>query len=634
MEVLYIEDNTLDRLAFERAIHQSYLPIHFTCAETLHEGRARIRSGDYDIIFVDLRLPDGSALDLIKELGNSGSDIVVLTGVSDISTAVQAIKCGAYDYIVKDVSREYLHTLPEYIKSLIKTRVPQFSENQSLEAAGSVSSVSPMGILIRDPGSGDILYYNSRFAKRGSLPPFCGTRISGQQCIDILNRMCSEYGLHSPTFLQDMTPGVDVIRSIHTSPDGNQVSLFSAFFSDPESGLRQILFFFDDGYDPLTASSDSLAVLASGIAHEMNNMLTSILGDLSLARQLIDPGGDYETSSFIRAEQAVFHGKDIACRLLTYADGGFPVVQRVPVRFLIQETLAFLNKGKSEIQVTIPDNTPALLVDPDLIKTTLRAVLMNAVEASAPVGSPIHIEVFGEEWMQAYERGKDEQFVRIEIRDQGSGMGPLIRNCAFKPFFTTKEGHLGLGLTSAKSIVSRHRGTITLSSPTDGGTVVCISLPVAPLLPRSLHVSSSREGKDSRRSEGTRVLVMDDEPGIREILELTFQKEGFHVDAFSCGEDAVKAVSEAYECLNPYQVAILDLNIPGGMGGKEAILEIKKICPSTLAIVSSGYSGESVSSRYAEYGFDASLPKPYNPKDMVHLVLSLITDYYENKKSE
>lgn len=123
MQVLYIEDSSLDRMAFERVVRKSYLPIQYTCAETLTEGLNQIRSGNFDVIIADLRLPDGSALDLLSQVGNSGLAIIILTGVSDVQTAVRAIKNGASDYIVKDPSREYLTTLPGHLENIIRARI-------------------------------------------------------------------------------------------------------------------------------------------------------------------------------------------------------------------------------------------------------------------------------------------------------------------------------------------------------------------------------------------------------------------------------------------------------------------------------------------------------------------------------
>jgi len=154
MQVLYIEDSYHDRMAFERAMSKSSLPIHYTCAGSLHEGITCIQSGNFDVILADLKLPDGSALELLEDFGHSDLVIIILTGVSDIRTAVLAMKGGAYDYIVKDVASEYLSTLPDYLKKITKHRYNQIQVDTTHNSSQYVSDEIKLGYLIRDVKTG------------------------------------------------------------------------------------------------------------------------------------------------------------------------------------------------------------------------------------------------------------------------------------------------------------------------------------------------------------------------------------------------------------------------------------------------------------------------------------------------
>lgn len=636
MQVLYIEDNSLDRIAFERVIQNSYLSVHYDSAETLRDGLLLIRSGEFDVIFVDLRLPDGSALDLLRELGDCDSIIVVLTGVSDVTTAVQAIKSGAYDYIVKDVSREYLVNLPDYLEKISNTLIsPRFEEIlHGISSSSRTASLS--GIVIRNIENHEILYYNSWIASHSQIKLFTDILKAGRDSFPVWERICSAFRLPPDITSPDGSKLGEIIRHRCDLPGGDRMIVFSAMIPDGNFGFKQLILWFknsvdihDPGNRSRSANSDSLSVLASGIAHEMNNVLTSILGEVSLARQFDPSDAGSREPCFDRTDLAILYGKDIACRLLTYADGGYPMVKQVILKDLIQEALSLYHQRENPIVVDIPDDLPYLLIDPDLMRTAMRAVITNAMEASG--SSPIYIRAHLSTCHSEPGLDLSVSYILVDIRDEGSGFGANERICAFNPFFTTKEGHLGLGLSSAKSIVQKHLGEIQILDTPDAGSLIRLSLPIA-YSPLSLQSSENKE--DRGRSSGTRVLVMDDEPGIREILQLILQKEGFEVDVFSRGEDAVQAVFDAYESLNPYQVVILDMVIPGGMGGKEAVLEIKKIHPSTIAIVSSGYSDDNVSSRYSDYGFQASLPKPYHPKEMINLVFLLLTEYYTSKYTD
>lgn len=634
MQVLYIEDNSLDRMAFERVIQSSILPVQYSSVESLNEGISRIRSGTYDIIFADLRLPDGSALDLLKEIGKTDSIIIILTGVSDIHTAVEAIKRGAYDYIVKDVSREYLQKIPDYLEMVIKNRSDSLHQGASDEISSTTEGTSPLGIMVRDPATDTIIYYNSRFAYHCEISPF-RDGMSRADHLRIWEYVCSEYGITSEFLSLSHHAQGGYTTYVHPSPEELHPPLYSFLLAASDGGIRQVLLMYEEGPVPGTISAafsannqDSLPILAGGIAHEMNNMLTAILGEISLVRpHLLSDGSGMVC--FDRTEQAILHGKDIATRLLTYADGGHPVVQPVHLRKILLDALSLHTGGEGDVIIDLPDELPPLLVDPDLIRTALRAVIMNAVEASASTLSPVYITA---RLSPIPGKGQDlTPGLVIDVRDDGTGVGSFARARAFHPFFTTKEGHLGLGLTSAKSIIDRHGGLIDVISSRGEGTVVRLHLPVDP---DYIVVSADdvQPAKNREKPEGIRVLVMDDEPGIREIIQVILEKEGFQVDIFSRGEDVIPAVFEAYESLSPYQIAILDLNIPGGMGGKEAVREIARLSPSTLNIVSSGYSDDNLNARYREYGFHASLPKPYYPRDLVSLVFSLLDTHFKDKK--
>ncbi|MDD1728970.1 MAG: response regulator, partial [Methanospirillum sp.] len=552
------------------------------------------------------------------------------TGVSDVHTAVQAIKSGACDYIIKDVSREYLTTLPDHLETIIKARIDTAREQLIGSMCRYSTDTSPVGVFIRDFLTGEPLFFNSRFASRFGLPPYREFVKASLDYAGIWDTLCLKYGIPVDQINQARHEAGEIIRHDISLPDGHNIPLYSTITgSDGNRVIRQFLFFFDTINESLsgnrqnTESTDSLSVLAGGIAHEMNNIFTSILCDVSLARELAPYESDLKNTCFDHAEKAIQYGKDVASRLLTYADGGHPLKTVISLQDLLADLLPLHHQKDASIIMEIPDDIALLEVDPDLMRTALRALVMNAVEASGD--SPVHIIASNQE---RYCKGRESEsaFIKIEIHDAGDGVSPELGAKVFDPFFTTKEGHLGLGLTSAWSIIDRHDSSIELHHGKTGGTVVTVLLPS--YTARS-PVSVSGLSSHKKGSAGVRILVMDDEPGIREILQIILSREGFQVDAVSCGEDAVSAVAKAYEKLNPYQVVILDLIIPGGMGGKDAIQKIRAISPSVLAIVSSGYSDDPISSRFLEYGFDASLPKPYHPKDMIALLFLLLDNLYQ-----
>lgn len=635
MQVLYIEDSSLDRMAFERVVRKSYLPIQYTCAETLTEGLNQIKSGNFDIIIADLRLPDGSALDLLSQVGNSGLAIIILTGVSDVETAVRAIKNGASDYIVKDPSREYLAALPGHLENIIRARIDTSRERLIGSMCRYSTESSPVGVFVRDYLTGEPLFFNSCFASHFGLPPYGEFVKTSAEKAEFWDDLCKNHGIPVDQINRARYETGEILIHTMSLPDGRVVPLYSTITgSEKNTSMRQFIFFFDSGFDLTShpvqeeATPDSLPVLAAGIAHEMNNVFTSLLCDLSLVKELASRESDLQISCFDRAERAIQQGRDVASRLLTYADGGYPLITTISLQDLMTEVLSLHHQNDARITLKIPHDLDMLKVDPDLMRTALRAIVMNAVEASPDL--PIDIIAANSGEYQDRDQNKGS-FVSVEVRDEGPGIRTQDQSKVFDPFFTTKEGHLGLGLTSARSIIERHGGSINLSSSLLDGTCVRILLPSVSGLSS---VTGSCTELQKGVSSGVRILVMDDEPGIREVLQLILKREGFQVDVVGKGEDAIVAVAQAYDELNPYQVVVLDLIVPGGMGGKEAIQEIRKISPSVLSIVSSGYSDDPISSRFQDYGFDASLPKPYHPKDMISLLFSLLDEHYCSKKSQ
>jgi PAS domain S-box-containing protein len=359
---------------------------------------------------------------------------------------------------------------------------------------------------------------------------------------------------------------------------------------------------------------ESLGVLAGGIAHDFNNILTAILGNISLARmQLHDT--KKTAKRLIEAENAASRAKDLTQQLLTFARGGEPVKKVIEAGALLKEAAGFAIHGSTvRCEFALADGLWPVEVDEGQLSQVIHNLVINAVQAM-PDGGTITI---GAENLSSVPEG--QRCVRIFVADNGTGIPEEHLQRIFDPYFTTKQQGSGLGLATCYSIIKKHGGIITVESTLGKGSTFNLTLPVSKL---------GREAQPEFQTDVAygigRVLVMDDEEPVRKALQAMLDELGYTAECAENGAEAVDLYRKRKEEGKPFAAVILDLTIPGGVGGKEAITTLLKIDPDVKAIVSSGYSTDPVMANYLEYGFSAVLTKPYLLQDMSRVFQELLT---------
>lgn len=360
---------------------------------------------------------------------------------------------------------------------------------------------------------------------------------------------------------------------------------------------------------------EALGVLAAGIAHQYNNILTSTLGYISLAQRAAK--GDKKLLTRLnKVEQAGLRVKEISGRLLTFSKGGEPRKEKGSmVNTLKLAAKTVLKYSHIKTKWSIADDLRLALFDPDQVGIALKNILKNAVEAM-PNGGEIeikgeNIEIPGFKFISI----KPGSYVKISIKDQGKGIAQEYRSKVFSPYFSTREDGEGMGLTTAYSIVLRHGGWMRFKSTEGKGSLVTFLLPafVSEAVDKKPKIKariSSRRVEPSAAAKG-KVLVMDDEEFIRDVAGDLLQTLDYDIEFAETGEEAIRLYREAMETGELFHAVILDLVIPNGMGGKECIRELREIDPNVRAIVSSGYSNDPVMANHRDYGFQGVLPKPY-----------------------
>lgn len=365
---------------------------------------------------------------------------------------------------------------------------------------------------------------------------------------------------------------------------------------------------------------ESLGLLAGGIAHDFNNILTGILGNLSLARLRLGPD-NYVAKQINECEKATVRARDLAQQLLTFARGGEPVKKLLDPAALIREATSFVLHGSNvNCVIDIAQDLWCVEVDSGQISQVLQNILINARQAM-PLGGEVTVQAINEIIgpVNLFQLPPDN-YLKIVIKDNGCGIPAGHLPKIFDPYFTTKQEGSGLGLASVYSIVRRHGGTVEVVSTVGVGSSFIIHLPASFCTMPDDVVT----WQDAKLVGNGRILIMDDEELIRDIATEILEFMGYDVETCTNGKEAVELFRLAHGRNVPFDAVILDLTIPGGIGGMETAGILLEIDPEAVLIVSSGYSNDPVVANFRQYGFRGVVLKPYSASSLAVELENLI----------
>lgn len=365
---------------------------------------------------------------------------------------------------------------------------------------------------------------------------------------------------------------------------------------------------------------EKLGILAGGLAHDFNNLLTVIINNVN--RVMLKYAQDEYLRPIVKdIEDASIQAKDLAQQLLTFSTGGDPIMGNLSIGKLLKQATSFALSGSNiKLDLQLGDNLWPVYADAGQLRQVIHNLVLNSLHAM-PAGGEIIVRA--ENFCQDTGPGNGaipESYSLVTIQDFGHGIPEKHQNNVFVPYFTTKPGGSGLGLSICHSIITKHVGRIWFDSKEGEGTTFYFLIPADPGADIPSEPATSRE-----LIKGTgRILFMDDNQLLAVSVRKSLISLGYSVELAQNGDEAISLYTHARQSETPFDVVIMDLTIQGGKGGLETIKILKGIDPNIKTILSSGFSKDHLRSKYPEYGFSSILPKPYSMSSLSQTIHELM----------
>ncbi len=360
----------------------------------------------------------------------------------------------------------------------------------------------------------------------------------------------------------------------------------------------------------------SLRSLVGGIAHDFNDLITAVLGNISLAK--LENASAAEIRNLLsEAEQALGQAENLTHELsaLSESSGQQP---RTGFSELVQSAAAFVLRGTNvKLRATFGAGLPEPALDANRLAQVVQNLVMNAQQAMPDGGI---VEVSADRDEMSFLTGRHLPSVRLTVRDHGEGIPRVHLKRIFEPFFTTRRTGSGLGLTVAQSIVVGAGGRIEVESKPGYGSAFIALLPST-----EAHQQRARRSDNSAAYVNKKILVMDDDRFIRDILGRMVDRLGCRSSLAADGNEAVFLYQEAMDSGHPFDAVIMDLTVPGGMGGKDAVRRILRVDPEATVVVTSGLPNDTVLKEYKRFGFRGSIAKPFTFEEIADALATVLT---------
>jgi two-component system cell cycle sensor histidine kinase/response regulator CckA len=616
MRILLVEDHKESRKSLKRLIERRGHEV--VAVGSAEEAKKELAAQRFLFLILDWMLPGESGIQLCRELRTQPDGdsmfILLVTARGDTQDLEQALQAGANDYLTKPLDLGLLSVR----LSVAERQIRELAERNHARAALQESARTLTNIL---ENTTDGFFAVDRQWKFTYLNPEA-EKLLARARDDLIGRELwkefpelnnSPFELNYRRVMTEQEPAEfeasdeagKVWFEVHAYPSGGGVSVFFRDMTERKHNEEERL---------TTSKLESLGTLAGGIAHDLNNILTVISGNIGLA-QLDAPRDAGSLLSFLsKAGQAAQHAAHLSSQLLTFSKGGAPLKRVASISELLGQAAEFSLYGSNlRADIDIAVDLWKAEVDPGQIEQVINALMINAREAM-PHGGTVRIS--GRNVELEEKSGSllpAGRYIKIMIADRGGGISEALATKIFDPYFTTKPTGSGLGLSISYSIVKRHGGVLHLENSSPEGSTFAFYLPATE---RPVAAPEPEVSERVFNFNHQKVLVMDDEAAIRDLTSQLLGTLGYEVMAVPDGREAVKVYERALRRGESFQAVILDATIRGGMGGLATIERLRSVDPNVNAIICSGYSDEAALSQFLAYGFRSALPKPFTRREL------------------
>jgi len=620
MRILLVEDHPESRRTLQKLIERRGHDV--VAVGSAEEAKIELANQPFPFLILDWMLPGKSGVELCRELRArpKGDEFFILlaTARDEPADLEQALEAGANDYLTKPLDAARLSIRLSVAERRIRAMNERFQARAELQ-----ETLRKMTDILDKTSDG--FFAVDRDWKFIFVNPQAEKLLERRRA-DLIGK---DVWMEFPQFKRDvfeknyrraMSEQVavefeasdangQVWLELLAYPSGGGVSVFLRDVTDRKRMEQERL---------TTSKLDSLGILAGGIAHDLNNILTVISGNIGLAQIEAPSNGSALLSFLAKAGQAAQHAAQLSNQLLTFSKGGAPLKRVASIRDLVTQAAEFSLHGSNlRAELDIPGDIWSAAVDPAQIEQVINALIINAREAMPDGGT---IRVTGRNIDIDRDSGlllRSGRYVKVTITDSGRGIDPRSVAKIFDPYFTTKPSSTGLGLSISYSIIKKHEGLLQLEHTSPRGSIFSFYLPATDAQPS---IPEPTLANQVFNFTNQRVLVMDDEAAIRDLTSELLATLGYQVTSVADGKEALQTFEQAMRRGEKFQAVILDATIRGGMGGVATIERLRDIDPDVTAIICSGYSDEAALAEFLAYGFQAALPKPFTRHELANVL--------------